>query len=183
MSPDFFFHINHSIPFLQKQGNFDNPKDLLRILVTVHTPLSREVFWHEYAKIPRHTSQKFHCRRQFGMNFGYVTVNGVSSNVSYRLFFRILLSFQCFRRFTASGFCFSSLRSSRSLRSSICSTISGCSFRRRSLSFLLLRSINSMTSFCFLLHHLEDHLSEAPFCGATHLHQVLQVNSKIPVFL
>ena len=34
---------------------------LYRILsvlyVTVHTPLSREVFWHEYAKIPRHTSQ------------------------------------------------------------------------------------------------------------------------------
>jgi len=57
LSPDFFFPINHSIPFLQKQGNFDNPKDLLRILVTVHTPLSREVFWHEYAKIPRHTSQ------------------------------------------------------------------------------------------------------------------------------
>ena len=27
------------------------------ISVTVHTPLSREVFWHEYAKIPRHTSQ------------------------------------------------------------------------------------------------------------------------------
>ena len=26
-------------------------------MVTVHTPLSREVFWHEYAKIPRHTSQ------------------------------------------------------------------------------------------------------------------------------
>lgn len=25
--------------------------------VTVHTALSREVFWHEYAKIPRHTSQ------------------------------------------------------------------------------------------------------------------------------
>ena len=25
--------------------------------VTVHTPLSREVFWHKYAKIPRHTSQ------------------------------------------------------------------------------------------------------------------------------
>ena len=25
--------------------------------VTVHTPLFREVFWHEYAKIPRHTSQ------------------------------------------------------------------------------------------------------------------------------
>ena len=25
--------------------------------VTVHTPLSREVLWHEYAKIPRHTSQ------------------------------------------------------------------------------------------------------------------------------
>ena len=28
-----------------------------KIVVTVHTPLSREVFWHEYAKIPRHTSQ------------------------------------------------------------------------------------------------------------------------------
>ena len=26
-------------------------------IVTVHTSLSREVFWHEYAKIPRHTSQ------------------------------------------------------------------------------------------------------------------------------
>ena len=25
--------------------------------VTVHTPLSREVFWHEYAKIPRHTAR------------------------------------------------------------------------------------------------------------------------------
>ena len=25
--------------------------------VTVHTPLSPEVFWHEYAKIPRHASQ------------------------------------------------------------------------------------------------------------------------------
>ena len=30
---------------------------LLRTEVTVHTPLSRKVFWHEYAKIPRHTSQ------------------------------------------------------------------------------------------------------------------------------
>ena len=28
-----------------------------KILVTVHIPLSREVFWHKYAKIPRHTSQ------------------------------------------------------------------------------------------------------------------------------
>ncbi len=27
------------------------------LLVTVHTPLFREVFWHEYAKFPRHTSQ------------------------------------------------------------------------------------------------------------------------------
>ena len=25
---------------------------------------------------------KFHCRRQSGMNFGYVTVNGVDSNVA-----------------------------------------------------------------------------------------------------
>ena len=26
-------------------------------VVTVHTPLSREVFWHENAKIPRHTAR------------------------------------------------------------------------------------------------------------------------------
>jgi len=26
-------------------------------LVTIHTPLSREVFWHVYAKIPRHTAR------------------------------------------------------------------------------------------------------------------------------
>ena len=31
--------------------------NLTELIVTVHTPLSREVFWHEYAKIPRHTSQ------------------------------------------------------------------------------------------------------------------------------
>ena len=36
-----------------------------------------------YITIPKHTSQNsFHCRRQSGMNFGYVTVNGVNSNVS-----------------------------------------------------------------------------------------------------
>jgi len=35
LSPDFFFHINHSIPFLQKQGDFNNPNDLLRILKIV----------------------------------------------------------------------------------------------------------------------------------------------------
>ena len=28
-------------------------------MVTVHTPLVREVFWHEYAKIPRHTVRIF----------------------------------------------------------------------------------------------------------------------------
>ena len=26
-------------------------------IITVHTPLSREVFWHKYAKIPRYTSK------------------------------------------------------------------------------------------------------------------------------
>ena len=31
--------------------------EYISIFVTVHTPLSREVFWHKYAKIPRHTSQ------------------------------------------------------------------------------------------------------------------------------
>jgi len=35
LSPDFFFHINHSIPFLQKQEDFNNPNDLLRILKIV----------------------------------------------------------------------------------------------------------------------------------------------------
>ena len=27
------------------------------MFVTVHTPLFREVFWHEYAQIPRHINQ------------------------------------------------------------------------------------------------------------------------------
>jgi hypothetical protein len=27
------------------------------LMITVHTSQSREVFWHECAKIPRHTSQ------------------------------------------------------------------------------------------------------------------------------
>ena len=45
---------------------------IMRYQVTVHTSLSREVCWHEYAKIPRH------------MNFGYVTVNGVNTNVELR---------------------------------------------------------------------------------------------------
>ena len=31
---------------------------------------------------------KFHCRRQSGMNFGYVTVNGVNSNV-WELFYSL----------------------------------------------------------------------------------------------
>ena len=32
-------------------------KENIRFLVTVQNPLSREVFWHEYAKIPRHARQ------------------------------------------------------------------------------------------------------------------------------
>ena len=31
--------------------------ELIGTIVTAHTPLFRKVFWHEYAKIPRHTSQ------------------------------------------------------------------------------------------------------------------------------
>ena len=42
-------------------GNLDFPGFCCRQMsnksVTVHAPLSREVFWHEYAKISRHTSQ------------------------------------------------------------------------------------------------------------------------------
>ena len=30
---------------------------VVQCFVTVHTPLSREVFWHENAKIPRHTAR------------------------------------------------------------------------------------------------------------------------------
>ena len=33
---------------------------------------------------PETYKPKFHCRRQSGMNFGYVTVNGVNSNDCYK---------------------------------------------------------------------------------------------------
>ena len=36
------------------------------------------LFTHHY---PETYKPKFHCRRQSGMNFGYVTVNGVNSNL------------------------------------------------------------------------------------------------------
>ena len=49
-----------------------------KLLFTHHCPA--RCFGMNMPKIPRHTSQKFHCRRQSGMNFGYVTVNGVNSN-------------------------------------------------------------------------------------------------------
>ena len=48
--------------------------------VTVHTPLSREVFWHEYAKIPRHTSQNSIATGNLN-EFCNVTENRVNSNV------------------------------------------------------------------------------------------------------
>ena len=38
---------------------------LVTIVVTVQTPLSREVFWHEYAKIPRHTRQNSIAKGDF----------------------------------------------------------------------------------------------------------------------
>ena len=38
------------------------------------------LFTHHY---PETYKPKFHCRRQSGMNFGYVTVNGVNSNVNF----------------------------------------------------------------------------------------------------
>ena len=40
---------------------------------------SKLLFTHHY---PETYKPKFHCRRQSGMNFGYVTVNGVNSNTS-----------------------------------------------------------------------------------------------------
>jgi len=40
------------------------------------------LFTHHYpARCFGMNMPKFHCRRQSGMNFGYVTVNGVNSNV------------------------------------------------------------------------------------------------------
>ena len=38
------------------------------------------LFTHRY---PETYKPKFYCRRQSGMNFGYVTVNGVNSNVGF----------------------------------------------------------------------------------------------------
>ena len=38
---------------------------------------SQLLFTHHY---PETYKLKFHCRRQTGMNFGYVTENGVNSN-------------------------------------------------------------------------------------------------------
>ena len=38
--------------WLQRKQTHDS-----NFYVTVHTPLSREAFWHKYAKIPSHTSQ------------------------------------------------------------------------------------------------------------------------------
>ena len=43
---------------------------------------------------PETYKPKFHCRRQSGMNFGYVTVNGVNSN-DYCEFFMNKLVFKC----------------------------------------------------------------------------------------
>ena len=40
-----------------KQGKCNVVHLVGSIFVTVHTPLSREVFWHENAKIPRHTAR------------------------------------------------------------------------------------------------------------------------------
>ena len=37
------------------------------------------LFTHHY---PETYKPKFHCRRQSGMNFGYVTVNKVNSNIA-----------------------------------------------------------------------------------------------------
>ena len=45
--------------------------------VTVHTPLSHEVFWHEYAK-SRDIQSKIPLPQAIWNNFGYVTVNGVN---------------------------------------------------------------------------------------------------------
>ena len=47
----------HTIFDISCKADIRNPLRDLRSSVTVHTPLSREVFWHEYAKIPRHISQ------------------------------------------------------------------------------------------------------------------------------
>ncbi|MBS4908484.1 MAG: hypothetical protein KH021_11095, partial [Ruminococcus sp.] len=40
---------------------------------------------------PETYKPKFHCRRQSGMNFGYVTVNGVNSNIVWKIYFTTLV--------------------------------------------------------------------------------------------
>ena len=49
--------MNHIIDIIHLQGTHYLLFSAYCIAVTVHTPLFREVFWHEYAKIPRHMSQ------------------------------------------------------------------------------------------------------------------------------
>ena len=63
----FFVHMEHSHIFFAywhysicrswNQYADESEKIKKSKLVTVHTPLSREVFWHENAKIPRHTAR------------------------------------------------------------------------------------------------------------------------------
>ena len=44
-----------------------NNNDIITVFVTVHTPLSREVFWHENAKIPRHTAQNLYNQHKLSL--------------------------------------------------------------------------------------------------------------------
>ena len=48
--------------------------------VTVHMPLSREVLWHAYAKIPRHPARIYAISIN-SVHRDAVTENGVNSNI------------------------------------------------------------------------------------------------------
>ena len=54
--------------------------ETMNYCVTVHTPLSREVFWHENAKIPRHTARIYAISIN-SVHREAVTENGVNSNL------------------------------------------------------------------------------------------------------
>ena len=54
---------NHSLSPPSKNNSLR--RNAGAVCVTVHTPLFREVFWHVYAKIPRHTARIYALRHKF----------------------------------------------------------------------------------------------------------------------
>ena len=70
---------------LRKTGGIANGKKKEQKNYCEKKPIERQ---HSNCQNPETYKPKFHCRRQSGMNFGYVTVNGVNSNV-WKLFYSL----------------------------------------------------------------------------------------------